>query len=382
MTEELFDTMRGKPMDRKKQNERGMALVMALIALLIVTSIGLSMMFMADTETSINSNYRDEQTAYYAAKAGLEEARDRMRPGAANSINSSVPTNTPGAVGGVLHILNPTGSETVAPWNTANKYFDDEICKEVNCSGGQVPPTSGWYTTTTASSTYAATPVLPYKWMRISLKMDRSASGWSGSTQNFMYVDGKSANANYYVCWNGTNEIAQSTACAAPNKPVYTMTALAITTIGTRRMLQYELTQDSLNLSFAAALTLDGTGDSMTGPNSNPFHMDGTDHAGCGGAATQPARPAIGVPDTPDIAPVVAGLPSIFQSHYTGSGTAPDVENISATMPTNQQSVSSLQNLLATIKGNATQVLTGNQSGLSNPGTAASPEIIYVNGDL
>ena len=157
-------------------------------------------MFMADTETSINSNYRDEQTAYYAAKAGLEEARDRMRPGAANSINSSVPTNTPGAVGGVLYILNPTGGETVAPWNTANKYFDDEIYKEVNCSGGQVPPTSGWYTTTTASSTYAATPVLPYKWMRISLKMDRSASGWAGSTQNFMYVDGKSANANYYVC--------------------------------------------------------------------------------------------------------------------------------------------------------------------------------------
>jgi hypothetical protein len=79
---------------------------------------------------------------------------------------------------------------------------------------------------------------------------------------------------------------------------------------------------------------------------------------------------------------VIAGLPSIFQSHYTGSGTAPDVENISATMPSTQQSVSSLQTLLATIKGNATQLFTGNQSSLSNPGTAASPEIIYVNGDL
>jgi Tfp pilus assembly protein PilX len=359
-----------------------MALVMALIALLIVTSIGLSMMFMADTETSINSNYRDEQTAYYAAKAGLEEARDRMRAAAANSINSSLPANTPGAAGGVLYILNPNGSETVAPWNTANKYFDNEICKEVDCSGGQVPPTSGWYTTANASSTYAATPVLPYKWMRISLKMDRSASGWSGPTQNFMYVDGNSTNANDYVCWNGANEIAQSTACAAPNKPVYMMTALAITTIGTRRMLQYELTQDSLNLSFASALTLDGTGDSMSGPNSNPFNIDGTDHAGCGGSATQPAKPAIGVPDTPDIATVIAGIPSNRQSHYTGSGAAPDVQNISATLPANMQSVSSLQALMATIKSNATQVLMGNQSGLSNPGTATSPEIIYVNGDL
>ncbi len=377
--------MRGKIMDRKNQYERGIALVMALIALLIVTSVGLSMMYMANTETSVNGNYRDEQTAYYAAKAGLEEARDRMRSTAGSGItlSASLPTALPGAAGGVLYILNPTGSETVAPWSTSNPYFDEEICKEVDCSGGQVPPTTGWYKTpvSTASTTYAANPVLSYKWARITIKINKSASGWSGGTQNFMYVDGKPANANYYVCWNGTNEVAQPAACSATTK-VYVLTALAVTPSGTRRMLQYELTQDSLNLSFGAALTLDGTGDSMTGPNSNPFHMDGTDHAGCGGAATQPARPAIGVPNTSDIAPVVAGLPSIFQSHYTGSGTAPDVENISATMPTNQQSVSSLQNLLATIKGNATQVLTGNQSGLSNPGTAASPEIIYVNGDL
>src|SRR5260370_784454 len=299
--------------------------------------------------------------------------------GSGITLSASLPTALPGAAGGVLDILNPTGSETVAPWSTSNPYFDEEICKEVDCSGGQVPPTTGWYKTpvSTASTTYAANPVLSNKWARITVKINKSASGWSGGTQNFMYVDGKSANANYYVCWNGTNEVAQPAACSASTR-VYVLTALAVTPSGTRRMLQYELTQDSLNLSFGAALTLDGTGDSMTGPSSNQYHMDGADHAGCGGAATQPARPAIGVPNTSDIAPVVAGLPSIFQSHYTGSGTAPDVENISATMPTNQQSVSSLHNLLATIKGNATQVLTGNQSGLSNPGTLASREIIYV----
>src|SRR6202035_1241212 len=134
-------------MERRKQTERGVALVMALIALLIVTSIGLSMMFMADTETTINGNYRDEQTAYYAARAGLEEARDRMRANAGATINSSLPTARPGAVGGALYILNPNGSETVAPWNTTNAYFDDEVCKELNCAGAQIPPTSGWYTT-------------------------------------------------------------------------------------------------------------------------------------------------------------------------------------------------------------------------------------------
>src|ERR1700730_5885344 len=101
-------------MRQKKQDERGVALILALIALLILTSIGLSMMFMADTETSINSNYRDAQTAYYAAKAGLEEARDRMRSDAGATISASLPTALPGAVGGALYILNATGSETVA----------------------------------------------------------------------------------------------------------------------------------------------------------------------------------------------------------------------------------------------------------------------------
>jgi hypothetical protein len=254
MTEELFDTMRGKPMERKKLDERGMALVMALIALLIVTSIGLGMMFMADTETSINGNYRDEQTAYYAAKAGLEEARDRMRSNAGTgiTINAGLPTALPGAVNGVAYILNPANSETVAPWNTADKYFDNEICKEVNCSGGQVPPTSGWYRSPalTASSTYAASPVLLYKWMRITLKTNQSASG----TANVMYVNGSSSSAslNYQACWNGANEFVSSTGCTGANKPVYMLTALAITPRGTRRMVQYELTQNKTVLADAA----------------------------------------------------------------------------------------------------------------------------------
>jgi Tfp pilus assembly protein PilX len=231
-------------MRQKKQDERGVALILALIALLILTSIGLSMMFMADTETSINSNYRDAQTAYYAAKAGLEEARDRMRSDAGATISASLPTALPGAVGGALYILNATGSETVAPWLTTNAYWDDEICKEVNCSGAQVP-TGSWYTTLTSNGTYAASPVLPYKWARITIKTNRSASGWSGGTQNFMYVDGQSGHAAYYVCWNGTNEVAQAAACSANNR-VYVLTALAVTPSGTRRMLQEELTQTVL----------------------------------------------------------------------------------------------------------------------------------------
>src|ERR1700730_8531818 len=98
-------------------NERGMALVLTLIALLIITSIGLTMAFSTDTETTINSNFRDEQTAYYAAKAGLEEARDRMQTTASASISSNLPTSLPGTAGGELYIINPANAnDTVAPW--------------------------------------------------------------------------------------------------------------------------------------------------------------------------------------------------------------------------------------------------------------------------
>jgi len=376
-----------------ERSESGIALLLALFALVVVTSIGLGMMFLTDTETSINSNFRDEQTAYYASKAGLEEARDRMRVAATNSLSANLPTAKPGASNGVLYIINPTGAETVAPWTSTNAYFDDEFCKEYSSSCNSatppVPTAASWYIgpglssgtpALTASTTYGASPVLPYKWMRITLKLDQSASG----TSNVMYVDGTSGNAAYYACWNAKNEFASSATCASPNKPVYLLTTLSVTPSGTRRILQYEVTQDSLHITFPAALTLDGSNSSLStvsGPNSNPFHMDGSDHAGCGGAATAPAGAAIGVTNTPDIATVVAGIPSNRLDHYTGSGASPDVENVSANIPATENSVSSLNTLLATIKSNANQVYNSNQTSLANVGTAGAPQIIYINGD-
>jgi Tfp pilus assembly protein PilX len=52
---------------------------MVLFALVLLTGLGLGLMQMTDTETGINSNFRAEMQAYYASKAGLEEARERLR---------------------------------------------------------------------------------------------------------------------------------------------------------------------------------------------------------------------------------------------------------------------------------------------------------------
>src|ERR1700730_18156235 len=155
----------------RRHGELGVALLLALFALVVVTSIGLGMMFLSDTETAVNANFRDEQTAYYAAKAGLEEARDRMQVGATNSVNASLPTALPGNARSVLSITNPSASDSaISPWSSTDKYFDNQICNETTC-GGSAQPSTWHLASASASSTYAASPVMPYKWARIMLKV-------------------------------------------------------------------------------------------------------------------------------------------------------------------------------------------------------------------
>src|SRR5438067_7449862 len=62
------------------RDQRGIAMMVVLFALLLLSVVGLGMMYSTNMETAINSNYRDKQAAMYAAMAGLQEARDRLRP--------------------------------------------------------------------------------------------------------------------------------------------------------------------------------------------------------------------------------------------------------------------------------------------------------------
>jgi len=365
-----------------RDHQRGVALLMALIALLIIGAITAGAILLSNTETSVSSNFRDEQLAFFSAKAGVEEARDRMQKGVTDTLRTaSLPTTLPGTAGSVLYILNPANGETVAPWNgsSSTTYPDDEICKETStiaCSSNlpSLSSCSSWCVSTTASSVYAASPVLPWKWVRVMLKQNNALTSYS--------TNGVST-SGAQTCWNGTNE--ETTSCAPPDfLPVYTMTALAVTPTGSRRMVQAEIAEDRLNFNASAALTLDGTGDTASMPNSGNFAISGTDVGGCGATTTNPAVPAIGVGSNADVTTVAGAIPNNRKNKYTGSGGSnPDVENVSASLPTNLQSVSSLQALVSTVKANVTQpVITGPATNIANAGTLANPQIIYVNGDL
>src|SRR5258708_2419309 len=158
-------------MNSANQNERGIALMIVLFALLLLSVVGLGMMYSTNMETSINGNYRDKQSAAYAALAGLQEARERVRVSSydagGNPIYSVTPplalpsiaastrckNNSGTAAGCIIYIV--ANAAAIKPWDSSNTYYDTELCQEnlailtagtagVPCSG-PAPTGTAWY---------------------------------------------------------------------------------------------------------------------------------------------------------------------------------------------------------------------------------------------
>src|SRR6266516_102819 len=70
----------------KHKRDRGIAMLVVMFALLLLSVIGLGMMYSTNMESAINSNYRDKQGALYASIGGLQEARDRIQPATHNIV--------------------------------------------------------------------------------------------------------------------------------------------------------------------------------------------------------------------------------------------------------------------------------------------------------
>ena len=68
---------------RKQKNQRGVALMVAMFGLLLMALIGVAFMFMADTENSVNNNYRDGKMGVVFRRLGyvvVETHYARMVP--------------------------------------------------------------------------------------------------------------------------------------------------------------------------------------------------------------------------------------------------------------------------------------------------------------
>jgi hypothetical protein len=234
--------MRAKVQGRK---ERGMAMLVALFALLLLSAIGLFMVLSSTTETRIDANYNNSVRSYYAARSGLEEVRDRMKfpstmaspsptPLPPGGLADLLPQDIAGNANGVLYILNPANGEVVDPTDPNSPYFDDQLChdynsgvaaKDVKCT--VLPGTTGW--NLTPQNTTAAPGQLGYKWVRINMKTNRIAAPYC--------VDAAGCAAgtlDTVVCWDGQSEQllpgGTTPSCDANGmQTVYMLTSLSAT---------------------------------------------------------------------------------------------------------------------------------------------------------
>src|SRR5579871_84658 len=281
----------------KAKNERGMALLLALFALLLLSTIGLFMVLASNTETRIDANYSSSLRSYYAARSGVEEVRDRMKTLSTSTTTQGgladlLPQDIAGNVGGVLYVLNPANGETVAPTDPTSPYFDDQLCHDYN-SGVAVsdtkcnvlPTSANWASSqnslpsSTKSSSAGTSPIqLGYKWIRINMKTNRVAGSYC--------VDGSFNPANQScdpatldtrVCWDGVTEQLSpggtTPSCDANGmQTVYMLTSLAATPqvggpTGSRKLLRFEVVAPSIRPAgmitmgaMSAAPVLSGAG--------------------------------------------------------------------------------------------------------------------------
>jgi hypothetical protein len=84
--------LKGSPIHK---NENGMVTAVALLLLAVLALLGTTAVVVTSTDILIGGNYKISGQAFYAAEAGTEEARGRLRSSAgANHINDSDPTST------------------------------------------------------------------------------------------------------------------------------------------------------------------------------------------------------------------------------------------------------------------------------------------------
>ena len=297
--------MRKKTENWKNNRERGVALLFVLFTLLLISAIAVSLVFMTNTETSVNTNYRLERVSSFAAKAGMEEVRDRMQTlGQANLLpgqinGNAIPGVFPPAAGSVLYVLNEGNAPgTVQPWVQGNTYMDDELChdfagvqlnqpaSDVRCT---TPPTQAMQVPAAllnpVTSNYpwnGTAAALPYKWVRVTLKVNNSVQNYPVSTPV------TPANQTTQVCWNGSTELLVNVDLNCQDNsvpgnplvgqvatPVYMITSMAASATGsTRRMVQAEVALPPAQ-PFGYGLFATGTScpaiNLHGGGNTNPF---------------------------------------------------------------------------------------------------------------
>ncbi len=340
-------------------------MLISIFILLLISVVAIALIVASGTESSLAGNYRSATGVYYAALAGLEEARGRLLTNSASSFKTTAPANfllSPLPIGYANYVVNPGPTELAA--NILPTYPDGEYASEFGA-----PPDPA--NTSTTLSMWNINPLktslnLPgplYKWVRIN-----AVSEVSMGLQVAPY-DGHSADPAKPIFYDGTQLNVSNS-----GYQVLGITALAVLPNGSQKLLQYLVAPTPVQLPpLLAALTLSGSpGNSPAfhAPGTNAFYaVKGNDSLqGCSGSSGSPVA-AIGLfgdysgnSYNSDLNGIVGGIPinasgTNTQPNYTGQlSPPPDVEYLN-TFPTNLQAPSQIDALAQSIIQNADAVV-------------------------
>jgi hypothetical protein len=368
---------------RARQAEAGIALLISIFILLLISVVAIALIVSSGTETALAGNYRSSTGVYYAALAGLEEARSRLQPKDPNSFKTTWATFYPAPgntlpIGTVGYVLNPGPTETAGTLLTT--YPDTEYDSEFGAgalAGATVNTTLSIWNKNPLNTLPFPGPL--YKWVRIN-----AVSELSMNLDTYPYDTIKDPTPLYFdgTHLNDTNSGTQ----------VFEVTALAVlpnaSGQSSQKLVQYLAAAIQLNLSFPAALTLDGNTPQFVAPTSPSYWVQGNDQGSAGSCnPTATAFPAVGYtsgsisnfvqPSNP------SGVPVALQSHYT-NGVSPNPNIVAVSLPANLQTVGGLNALVQTLEQNADVKFNGNATQANMPASmsAANPMTIVINGNL
>lgn len=406
-----------KQREIRRTGERGAALIIALLAITVITGVGFALILSSSTEALIHGNFRGAGLVLMAARGGVEEARGRLGPDAAPAVKIcglEAPadcTCTGGGCGGAPPLLSTINKAVyirngaIDPGNPACSFRGvPGDCWDANApasAGDRIPLLTGQNTT-------PSSPTPSYAWVKITLatqeKLNRNMTV-PGAPPPLEAVDPRR------ICWNWRNLILAPPTNPTCNidgvpslSPAFILTALAIEPGGARRVVR-EVDSWGTLPPIPGPLTLDGPNAVYPPPTSNRYQVSAID----AGTPPDTTAPAIGVVTDADDAAVTASicsLPSSRWDDYPGHGTAPgpdpsdcpagmkgdptegpSVENVSTTMDPQYQTCDGLNAIVSQITAAADAVYTGPVSRLEDAsgnhtfGGPGNPMVNVVIGD-
>ena len=202
-----------------KATEKGIALILSLLALSILTLIGLTMMFVSSTETLINRNSKMKLSNLYASESAAEEARDRIK-GFLNSglLSLSDPNQ-------VVYITSNTSINPTTGDANSNPYYDPDYSSAITAT--LVPSELG---------------PIKFSWVKIIQKTESRAgyslddSGNNNDVRVFFGYDKLQPNAKASQYVNSGSRPATYT-----GSPVYLVTALTKDSAGYKQMIRADI---------------------------------------------------------------------------------------------------------------------------------------------